>query len=169
MSIHDLIRDRVAKGMLYPVIPKAAGTSPQRAMFVSEDVWNVLSTEHDDEDMEARLGQLQADLELFVEGRQIDPRYLFLLYPASEGVWEIRSLRPAPSIRVLGFFADKDVFVATNMALREELGGWQSRQWKDVKRLARTRWRHLFHAYQPLLSTDISTLATGTINGKYFK
>jgi len=60
-------------------------------MFVSEDIWSLLSTEHQDDDMEDRLGILQADLEQFAEGRTIDPKYLFLLYPASEGVWEIRS------------------------------------------------------------------------------
>lgn len=138
-------------------------------MFVSEDIWALLSTEHEDLEMEERVGTLQADLEQFAEGRSIDPKYLFLLYPASEGVWEIRSVRPEPSIRVLGFFAKKDVFVATNLALRENLGGWESREWKDVKRSARTRWEHLFHTYQPLISTNLSDLVTGAINGKYFK
>jgi hypothetical protein len=169
MSIEDLIRHKVGAGMLFPLIPRAAGSTPRRAMFVSEDIWSLLSTEHQDDDMEDRLGILQADLEQFAEGRTIDPKYLFLLYPASEGVWEIRSLRPDPSIRVLGFFARRDVYIATNLALRENLGGWESRQWKDVKRLARTRWGHLFHTYQPLISTNLSDLVTGTIDGKYFK
>ncbi len=40
---------------------------------------------------------LQADLELFVVEQDIYPKYLFLLYKASEGVWEIRSTRPTPS------------------------------------------------------------------------
>ncbi|WP_143099559.1 hypothetical protein [Bradyrhizobium sp. cf659] len=129
----------------------------------------MLSIEHQEDDMEERLGALQADLELFAEGQPIDPKYLFLLYPASEGVWEIRSVRPAPSIRVLGFFAKKDVFIATNIALRENLGGWESRAWKDVKRSARTRWGHLFHTHRPLISTNLSDLVTGSIDGKYFK
>ena len=34
-------------------------------MFVSEDIWSLLSTEHQDDDMEDRLGILQADLEQF--------------------------------------------------------------------------------------------------------
>jgi hypothetical protein len=144
------------------------GVPARRAMFVSEGTWRMLSTEHDD-DMEERLGILQADLELFVEGQPVDPRYLFLLHPPGEAVWEIRSARPAPSIRVLGRFARKDVFVATNMALREELGGWQSRAWKDVKRQARADWDRLFHPYPPLRSTNIHDLVTGAVDGKYFK
>lgn len=169
MSIEDLISHKVGLGMLFPLIPRSAGSSPRRAMFVSEDIWSLLSTEHQDDDMEDRLGILQADLELFAEGQPIDPKYLFLLSPASEGVWEIRSVRPEPSMRVLGLFAKKDVFIATNIALRENLGGWESREWKDVKRLARTRWVHLFHTYEPLISTNLSDLVTGSIDGKYFK
>ena len=138
-------------------------------MFVSEHIWAVLTAEHADEDMEERLGVLQADLEVFADGLPIDPKYLFLLYPSGEGVWEIRSVRQAPSIRVMGCFAKKDVFIATNMALREHLGGWQSREWKDVKRLARTRWTQMFHTYQPIISTDINDLVSGAMDGKYFK
>jgi hypothetical protein len=169
MSIEDLIKHKVGAGMLFPLIPRAHGSTPRRAMFVSEDIWSLLSTEHQDDEMEDRLGILQADLELFAEGRTIDPKYLFLLYPASEGIWEIRSVRPNPSIRVLGFFAKKDVYIATNLALRESLGGWESREWKNVKRLARTRWGHLFHTFHPLISTNLSDLVTGSIDGKYFK
>jgi hypothetical protein len=169
MSIEDLIIHKVGMGMLFPIIPRARGAAPRRAMFVSEDIWSLLSTEHQDDDMEDRLGILQADLEQFAEGRVIDPKYLFLLYPVSEGVWEIRSVRPEPSIRVLGFFAKTNVFIATNLALRENLGGWESREWKDVKRLARTRWGHLFHAYEPMISTKLNDLVTGAIDGKYFK
>jgi hypothetical protein len=169
MSIDDLIKDRVARGMIYPLIPRAAGSAARRGMFVSEGIWEMLSTEHQDEEMEDRLGILQADLELFAEGQPVDPKYLFLLYPPHEAVWEIRSLRPEPSIRVLGRFAKKDVFIATNMELRENLGGWQSREWKNVKRLACTRWGHLFHTYPPMLSTNIHDLVTGAVNGKYLK
>ena len=73
-----------------------------------------------------RMGRLDADLEHFVVSPEIDPKYLFHLYPSQDCVWEIRSVRDDPSIRVLGMFAAKDVFVATNFALREDLGGWQS-------------------------------------------
>lgn len=169
MSIDDLITDRLARGMLHPLELKVRGTPARRAMFVSEGIWRMLSMEHGDDDMEERLGILQADLELFVEGQPIDPRYLFLLYPPGDAVWEIRSARPAPSIRVLGRFAKRDVFVATNMALREDLGGWQSREWKNVKRQACTCWNRLFHRYPPMLSTNIHDLVTGAIDGKYFK
>jgi hypothetical protein len=138
-------------------------------MFLSVELWELLNTAHEDPEMEDRLGDLQADLELFVASPSIDPKYLFHLYPARDAVWEIRSARPDPSIRVLGLFASRDVFIASNCALREHLGGWQSREWKEVKRTARRRRTQLFHSYQPVIGTDARTLVTGAIDGRYFK
>jgi hypothetical protein len=138
-------------------------------MLASEEVWKALSTTYRDEEMEDRMGTLQADLEVFTEIQPIHPKYLFLLYPLSQGVWEIRSVRDDPSIRVLGLFPKRDVFVATNMALREDLGGWQSREWKDVKKIARARWNILFHTYQPIITSNVHDVVSGAANGKYFK
>ena len=135
-------------------------------MFVVEELWEVLNSPEGDLDWERKVAELQADLEVFVEGMPIDPKYLFLLYPSAQAVWEIRSTRPSPSIRVLGLFADRDVFIATNFAFRADLGGWFSREWRDVKVAARTRWSHLFHTYQPRGETDIKQLVTGALDGK---
>jgi hypothetical protein len=169
MSILDVIVARVGEGMLYPLFPRAAGASPKRAMLIAEGLWNFIHESGPDQDWEDRKGFLQADLEVFAEGQQIGPKYLFLLYPANEGVWEIRSTRPNPSIRVLGRFVEKDIFVATNFALRDELGGWGSRQWRDVKVMSRTVWVNLFHQYKPLITADVNRVVSGAINGKYFR
>lgn len=169
MSIREMIRLRVTEGSLFPVRPKAAGTTSRRAMFVSEALWTLFETSHPDPEMEERIGHLQADLEAFADGTRLHPRYLFLLYPAAEAVWEIRSMRPNPSIRVLGRFAERDVFVATNYAFRKELGGWRSRQWRDVKLTSRVIWRNLFHPYRPIITTNVRDVVSGAIDGKYFK
>ena len=87
----------------------------------------------------------------------------------TDAVWEIRSAADAPSIRVLGLFADKDVFIATNFELREDLGGWQSRAWKEVKRKAKAIWVWLFQTHKPIITTDINNVVSGALNGKYFK
>jgi hypothetical protein len=156
--------------MLFPLKPKAAGATSRRAMFLSEGLWTLLQTSYpDDPVMEERLGVLQADLESFVDGTELHPRYLFLLSPAREAVWEIRSMRPDPSIRVLGRFAECDVFIATNHALRDELGSWKSRAWRDAKVRSRTVWTRLFHTYRPIVTTNVHDVVTGAINGKYFK
>jgi hypothetical protein len=152
---------------IYPIVP--ASGSILRAMFVSESLWTALNASYDDEDMEERMGRLQADLEFFASSPEIDPKYLFHLYPARDAVWEIRSVRDAPSIRVLGLFAEQDVFIATTFALRADLGGWQSREWKQIKRTARQRWTTLFQPYAPLVTTNVHDVVTGAVDGKYFK
>jgi hypothetical protein len=138
-------------------------------MFVEERLWEILESPDGDEDWERRVGELRADLERFVTGEPIDPKYLFLLYPARDAVWEIRSVGTDPSIRVLGLFPFTDGFIATNYALREQLDGWQSRGWREVKRAARAAWRRLFNPYLPMVTTKVSDVVTGAIDGKYFK
>ena len=169
MSIQDEILDRWNRGMLFPVLPKARGTTIRRALFVNEGLHAVLNSPEGDQDWERRVGELRADLERFVEAATIDPKYLFLLYPARDAVWEIRSTSPDPSIRVLCLFAAKDTLIATGHALRDDLGGWQSREWKTVKRDARAAWRRLFNPYQPRLDVSAKALVTGALDGKYFR
>lgn len=169
MSIEDEIKDRCQRGMLYPLLPLAPGATVRRAMFLSEQLWKELNSPEGDSEWEERIGYLQADLENFVTAREIEPRYLFLLFPSHDCVWEIRSRRPSPSIRVLGLFASKDRFIATNLARRDQLGGWQSREWKAVKRAAAAIWRWLFATYRPVKTTDVSDVVTGAISGRYFK
>jgi hypothetical protein len=94
---------------------------------------------------------------------------LFQLYPRSKAVWEIRSVQDSPSIRVFGLFAEMDVFVATNFALRSELGGWESREWKQARRNATVEWNGLFKPYHPLHGDSVDDVVTGAISGRYFK
>jgi hypothetical protein len=161
--------DRVGRQMLYPVLPSRPGATPRRALFVVEGLWELLNSPEGSLEWEQRIGALRATLERFVEGRVIDPKYLFLLYPTEDSVWEIRCTRESPSIRVLGLFAERDVFIATNYALREDLGGWQSRDWKRVKREAKAKWRTLFLTYSPEPGTSVQSVVTGALNGTYFR
>lgn len=169
MSIEAEIKDRVGRGMLYPLAPSARGEAPVRAMLVGERLWAELHSPDEDDERAVRIGELLADLDIFITGEPLDPKYLFLLYPVRDAVWEIRSVRPDPSIRVLGLFARRDVYIATNFALRKELGGWESREWKTVKRAACAEWRKLFQTYRPLCSVTVSDLVSGAIDGQYFK
>jgi len=99
----------------------------------------------------------------------VDGKYLFHLYPSRDCVWEIRSVRSEPSIRVLGFLASRDIFVATTYALREALGGWQSRECKQIKRRAGAQWRPMFDPYPPLPGTDPTKHVSGVLSGKFFE
>ena len=169
MSISALILDRVNRGMLFPVLPRAKGATIRRAMLVTEEIHALLESPTGDLDWEQRIASLTADLEVFVEGRTIDPKYLFLLYPAADAVWEIRSVRDQPSLRILGSFAERDIFIGLIYAQREVLGGWQSREWRTIKRRAVAEWRAICQPYRPKLGTDATVLVTGALIGKYFK
>jgi hypothetical protein len=169
MSIDVEIVDQCARGMLFPVSPWAHGTSSVRAMFVEERLWGLLHSPEGDEDWEKRIGYLQADLDDFVTGEPIRPKYLFLLSPSRDAIWEIRSVQEDPSIRVLGKFAKIDVYIATNFALRGELGGWESKEWREAKRFAGAVWRKIFPTYPSIVTTDVNDVVTGAINGRYFK
>jgi hypothetical protein len=68
-----------------------------------------------------RMGALKGDLEGFVSGQfltlAMTPHkhknaMMGRLSPASAGIWDIRSRKDRPGIRVLGGFAGRDVFVA---------------------------------------------------------
>lgn len=155
--------------MLFPITPQAAGATIRRAMFVGEQLWKELNSPEGDAEWEERIGRLRADLELFVTESAIAPRYLFLLYPARDAVWEIRSIRDRPSLRVMGLFPEMDVLVSTNHARREDLGGWQSRDWKTVKRMALSVWRKLFPTYDPLVTTKVGEVCSGATNEVFYK
>jgi hypothetical protein len=169
MSIDDEIIDRCNRGMLFPLLPEAQGATVRRAMLIGEELYGLLNSPQGDEEWEERIGTLRADLEHFVTSESIHSRYLFLLSPARDSVWEIRSVQNAPSIRVLGLFPAFDVFVATNFAKRAELGGWESLAWKHVKRLARAVWRQVFPAYDPVNTSDVHEVVSGAIDGKFCK
>jgi hypothetical protein len=169
MSIGAEIVDRVGRGMLYALLPKAPGATIRRAMFIEESLWADLSSPEGDAEWEDRVGRLRADLEVFVTEEVITPKYLFLLYRATEAVWEIRSVRDNPSLRVLGLFPEMDVYVCTNMARREDLGRWQSREWREVKRAAAAAWRRLFGTYRPVVTTDVHGVCSGASNETFYK
>lgn len=169
MSIDDVIVDRVNRGMLFPLWPKRQGDTPRRALLLSEEMYVALTAERQNPADKVRFGELRADLEQFVVSETLDGKYLFHLYPSRDCVWEIRSVRSEPSIRVLGFLASRDIFVATTYALREALGGWQSREWKQIKRRAGAQWRSMFDPYPPLAGTDPTKHVSGVLSGKFFE
>ena len=138
-------------------------------MFVAEDLWNELNSPEGDPEWDERIGKLRADLEVFVIEASIVPKYLFLLYPAHDAVWEIRSTKDDPSLRVMGLFPIQDTFVSTEYARRDMLGGWESREWKIIKRRACAIWRNLFFAYDPIVTIDVKQVCSGATDEIFYK
>ena len=102
-----------------------------------------------------RMGHLDADLRRFISGDKITiargEEESCNLKPLSnvDEVWELRSRDPKPSIRVFGRFADKDVFIATNMEHRKKLFALRSRAWAVEIRTCQTAWNRLFPHLDP--------------------
>jgi hypothetical protein len=155
------------RGGLYSLEPRLTRDAKRRRMYVSHELYQAMSTPAESEiEIFARL---EATLTDFVTSKTLDPNYIRGLYPARDGVWAIRSVEPHPSIRVLGLFPLKDVFVATNFAKRKELGGFESKEWRAARRRAKTVWRQLFTPYPYLDTRDVNQLFSGALNGNYFK
>lgn len=167
MSIRKEINHRVLEGRLKE-LPLRAGRKKRR-LYVESTLYEEIFVERDDPEIMDRYTKLEADLSVFVTSPTINPDYLYLLYPRRDKVWEIRSVMPKPQLRVFGFFAEKDTFIATNHEYRNNLGGFDSTHWRREKRRAVATWRNLFGSYDPMDSEDIGDLVTGAINGKYFR
>lgn len=65
------------------------------------------------------------------------------VYPVEREVWDIRSLAPWPGARVLGFFAEVDVFVGLTFAYRDEI------DWDEERDRCSAMWRELFGSLPP--------------------
>ncbi len=109
---------------------------------------------------EYRCGRAYADLLAFIYRNPIvvarNPRqggssYTSRLMPPRDEVWDIRCVDPEPGIRVLGRFAEKDVFIGLTWEIRLRLKHFDSREWRDAILRCGTLWRQLFPAYPPLM------------------
>lgn len=156
-------------GRLIELRPFVSTDIKIRSMYLRRELHHdIFRNRRHEKDIE-RFAQLQADLDMFLTSTTIDPQYLYGLTPISDGVWEIRSKRPRPSIRVFGLFSSKDTFIATHYKERAGLGGWNSAEWKIEIRRSLAIWRQLFPAYQPINSDDINQLISGAIDEQYFR
>lgn len=160
MSIHDSIRDSVACGRLFPVLPTLPSSPMVRFLYASAEINRLIVGPWTDEIEEYRCGKLWADFDKFVEGRIISlalnnpykkprPTYLSRLDPGQDEVWEIRSRDPKPGIRVFGRFAEQDLLIVLNWGYRNDLGGPGSSEFKRQIRKCKAEWRNLFPSYDP--------------------
>lgn len=161
MSILAEILNRTREGRLYPLpplMPSLPGNAP-RYMYVSPEINAICNTgPWESARWMSRCMVLRAALDRFTQGGLIPiaarplgggkRAYMRQLFRWRDEVWEIRSLEE-PGIRVLGRFADTDLFIALTWHKRAELLGPRSRPWRDAIVACKTHWTHLFPAYQP--------------------
>jgi hypothetical protein len=180
--MEDWIKTLLDDGRLFDLKPSFAGDAVGRRMLLSQEVWRLLSGPWKSTSEERRCQALRADLEAFVMGEEISvcttPRtagdaLLGLLDPPADGVWDIRSQDPRPGIRIVGFFATRDLFVGLLPAARSvavpyitrgPLYDFDSPEWEALIREAKAEWRRLFLSYRPVGGTDLHELLSDKYN-----
>ena len=115
-----------------------------------------------------RIGQLWADFDRFCLGGMIvvgsgneSSCFMKRLSPTKDEIWEIRSKDPKPQIRVFGRFAAQDVFVATHLVRRDELGNGSASKfggttWAAEIQRCKHIWRRLFQSEPPHSGDSLS-------------
>jgi hypothetical protein len=169
MSMRQTIWDAIQYGQLHELEPRSARAPRIRSMYLTEDLLKTVRDETLPHEHQMLFAEVEATLADFITSRTLDPEYIKLLWPHEDCVWEIRCMRPDPTVRVFGFFADRDAFVATNYELRPVLGKFESGEWKFAKTRARYIWRRLFGPLLPRNETDAKLLISGAIDAKFFQ
>lgn len=85
-----------------------------------------------------------------------DKAFIARVDPVKDEIWDIRVIDPKPAIRVLGAFAETDVFIALEWEYRTKLGGPESREWRSFVGRAKAKWRSLFGTYKPHTGANVS-------------
>lgn len=180
MSIYSEIAARVNEHRLFalpPLMPPSLGVA-LRHIFVSPEINALLNGPWRDRQWMERCVLLRAHLDRFSQGAVIPvaarpfkkgaTAYMRQLYRWREEVWEIRSREAKPGIRVLGRFAETDVFVALTWHKRPDLHGPESREWRNAIEGCKTEWRNLFPAYDPKTGDPSSVYPTDYISANTY-
>lgn len=131
MSIRDEINARVGENppRLYRLQRSLESDPESRTMFLSEELQSLLDGPSPSRELRLRVGRLRADLEEFIKGSELtaclvpfeaEAAYMGRLAPPEDGYWDIRSRDPSPAIRVVGGFAETNVFIALRWAPRSK-------------------------------------------------
>jgi hypothetical protein len=173
MSIRDEINARIAEDRLFLLGLAVPGDPVMRTIVMAEEIRALIEGPWGRAALRRRAGRLRADLEEFVKGETIvaclEPfkagsAYMGRLAPPTDGAWDIRSRDPTPALRVVGMFAEADVFVALRWAPRSKRPAWtskaslgdrDSREWRDIIVQCKTDWTNLFHTYRPVTGGNI--------------
>ncbi|WP_291052493.1 hypothetical protein [Hyphomonas sp.] len=171
MSIEQEIDHRISEGRLTLLEPLIASDPKVRKIFVGEEVREFVEGPWQNDSHQERAMRLRADLDAFIRGAPISiaahpyqkPNDSFLapIDPISDSVYAIRN-RIKPSIRLVGCFAAKDIFVALVWAYRIDLGQ-DKRTWRNLSKRCKAEWKSLFNTYQPLPGADRDQLASRII------
>lgn len=148
----------VDRGWLVEHRPSLPSVPQVRMMYVCNELSEELELEIRDVSTSFRTAQLIAVMDNFVGGGQIrvgsrktKHADMKQLEPNDGEVWELISVAPKPSIRIFGRFALPDVFVATHKEIRNQLGGFDSVEFRRQITNCERYWRKYLHSWPPLI------------------
>ena len=174
MSICAQIQRCVRLGELHQLFPRLDSDPVERRVFISTEIKGALDGPWPHEEAERRCGELQGDLEAFVKGDNIGmcltayqhrAAYMGRLDMPKDEVWDIRSRRNPPALRIFGRFASVDTFVAFRIRPRsvrvdllnsEPLGGAKSREWQFAIIETLQEWNRLLPNLNPPHGDDLN-------------
>jgi hypothetical protein len=158
MSIQEWANRLCADGTLFRIVPYWPGLQRRREFYATDIVNRLLVGPWVDQQEEERANELRYQVDRFLDGERIwvrpdcddgtDASFARLKPPADE-VWEMRSLKPKPSLRIFGRFIARDRFVAMNWAKRIDLGAATSQEWVDAIQLFHAQWQRYFATCPP--------------------
>ncbi len=157
LTIADLDTIWSATGQLH----RAAfpGLPERRILYISEQLRLLITGQAVGMDIRTlgRWLSARAVLESFVDGRwmtvkskQKSRAQFTILCPHADEIWEIRDVKPRPSLRILGSFAYKDLFIALAPYERSALGAKGSPEWARALQEYKTQWSWLFDGHRPM-------------------
>jgi hypothetical protein len=158
MLIQAKIKSLCDAGILSLIPQSWPGLPKMRAMYASKLIGDLIMGPWSDQQEEKRAFELRAEIDWFIDGKRLFLRpdhevgtsaWLARLDPPSEEVWEIRSIKPKPSLCILGTFAQRDVFVALIWAKRTSLGAGDSKEWEELIEQFKQEWHNYFSEFSP--------------------
>ncbi len=142
MLIHDALERAQASGTLTRFVSPVRGAPPRRVFLMTGRLMAQFDEARSSPDPKRveRWERLAADIAYFIENGRVSWAFMKWLEPRKFEHWELRSVRPRPSLRVFGRFAAPDMFIATHAAERAPLGAKWSLQWELEKLTCEEEW-----------------------------
>lgn len=167
MSIHEIIKELVAKQELFHLPSWIPSQEMKRCVYVSPEIWAQVNESTDNREGRV-LARLRQHFDAFSGGRLFtvaeDPfdkgrtAMLARTDPVQDEFWSMRVIDPNPGVRAFGAFSGTNEFVALTCEFRHKLAGRNENRFEteppkqsfdaEITR-CRAYWKKLFLTYPP--------------------
>jgi len=157
MSIEDAVNAYIEQGRLFALSAGELDGPERRRICASESVRRLVAGPWDDDAHEMFGRRVAAYLVAFIESEHIvvrtgppvdDDALVVQLHPSD--VIEIRCCSAGPSLRVFGFIAAPDLFVALHWKYFHDLKKYKNPAWAAAIRQCNEEWSGLFPFIAPV-------------------